>query len=315
MLTFRQLNIFETIMNCGSVSMAAEILHTSQPTVSRELARIEYLVGFQLFERQKGRLKPTQEALIIFKELKNSRVGLNRVNKLIDDLKQKEIGELSICCLPFLTNSFMANTIGSFCKVYKEISFTIVPLESPYIESDLSSQIYNLGLTEMDYIPVGTSLIQKYEFQEVCVVPMNHRLANEKCITPFDLEDENFISLAKDDPYRNQIDKIFEERKIKRKMLIETSNASSACTLVHNGLGISILNPITALEAYKQGYKIKIKKFSLPILFNISVIQPIYRPQSSLMEPFLQAIDSEFKKIYKNIDLIETLNNNSGLTF
>jgi DNA-binding transcriptional LysR family regulator len=305
MLTYRQLNIFETIMNCGSVSMAAEILHTSQPTVSRELARIEYLIGFQLFEREKGRLKPTQEAFVIFKELKNSRVGLNRVNKLIDDLRQQEVGELSICCLPFLTNSFMANTIGAFCSTNKEISFTIVPLESPYIESDLSSQIYNLGLTEMDYIPAGTSLVQKYEFQEVCVVPIDHRLAHENYITPFDLESENFISLAKGDPYRSQIDRMFDECGVKRKMLIETSNALSACTLVHKGLGISILNPITALEAYKQDYRIKIKKFSKPILFNISVIQPIYRPKSALIEPFLKAVNSEFERISKNLEAFD----------
>jgi DNA-binding transcriptional LysR family regulator len=305
MLTYRQLNIFETIMNCGSVSMAAEILHTSQPTVSRELARIEYLIGFQLFEREKGRLKPTQEAFVIFKELKNSRVGLNRVNKLIDDLRQQEVGELSICCLPFLTNSFMANTIGAFCSTNKEISFTIVPLESPYIESDLSSQIYNLGLTEMDYIPTGTSLVQKYEFQEVCVVPIDHRLAHESYITPFDLENENFISLAKGDPYRSQIDRMFDECGVKRKMLIETSNALSACTLVHKGLGISILNPITALEAYKQDYRIKIKKFSKPILFNISVIKPIYRPKSALIEPFLKAVNSEFERISKNLEAFD----------
>ncbi|MCP9174352.1 LysR family transcriptional regulator [Acinetobacter baumannii] len=285
--------------------MAAEVLYTSQPTVSRELARIEYQIGFQLFERQKGRLKPTQEAFVIFKELKNSRVGLDRVNKLVDDLKQKELGELSICCLPFLTNSFIANVIKTFCTVNKEISFTVVPLESPYIESDLSSQIYNLGLTETDHVPTGTSLVKKYEFQEVCIVPIDHQLANQNCITPFDLANENFISLAKDDHYRNHIDRIFHKHNVKRNMLIETSNASSACAMVNNGLGISILNPITALEAYRHGYKLKIKKFSIPIFFNISVIQPIYRPNSLLIKPFLETIDSEFQKIYKNLNIIE----------
>lgn len=305
MLNYRQLNIFETIMNCGSTSMAAKILYTSQPTISRELNRIEYQIGFKLFERLQGRLKPTQEALIIFKELKNSRVGLNKVNKLIEDLKLKEVGELSICCLPFLANSFMANAIGTFSKINTEISFTIVPLESPYIESDLSSQIYNLGLTEMDHVPAGTSLVQKYQFEEVCIIPSNHRLTNQDIITPHNLKDENFISLSKNDPYRNYIDSIFQIENIKRKTLIETNNSSSACALVHNNLGVSILNPITALEAYKQNYKIKIKRFSVPIIFNISIIEPIYRPKSSLTEPFLEAIDCEFKRISKSLSMIK----------
>ncbi|MFT4021123.1 MAG: LysR family transcriptional regulator [Acinetobacter sp.] len=304
MLTFRQLTIFETIMNCGSVSGAAEILFTSQPTISRELARIEYQLGFQLFERIKGRLKPTQEALILFKELKDARVGLSRIHKLISDLKQKEVGEISVCCLPFLTNSFMANVIKRFHSNNHHVSFSIVPLESPYIESDLSSQIYNLGLTEMNHAPAGTISVQRYELQEVCVVPKHHRLAQLHCITPQDLENESFISLAPTDPYRHQIDRIFAEHGVNRKLLIETSNASSACAFVNKGLGISILNPITALEAYHHGDEIKIKKFSVPILFNISVIQPVYRPKTSLIEPFLHAIEDEFKQLVQELAML-----------
>lgn len=292
-------------MNCGSTSMAAKILYTSQPTISRELNRIEYQIGFKLFERLQGRLKPTQEAFIIFEELKASRVGLNRVNRLIEDLKLKEIGELSICCLPFLANSFMANTIKKFSQTNTDVSFTIVPLESPYIESDLSSQIYNLGLTEMDHVPAGTTLVQKYQFEEVCIVHLDHRLANQDVITPQDLENEDFINLSKTDPYRSHIDSIFQKENIKRKMLIETNNASSACALVHNNLGVSILNPITALEAHKQAYRIKIKKFSVPIIFHISIVEPIYRPKSLLTEQFLKAIDCEFKTITRDLSIIK----------
>ena len=47
----------------GSVTDAATLLHTSQPTVSRELARLEQLTGLTLFERVRGRLRPTAEAL------------------------------------------------------------------------------------------------------------------------------------------------------------------------------------------------------------------------------------------------------------
>jgi DNA-binding transcriptional LysR family regulator len=46
-------------MTAGSVTKAAEMLFTSQPTVSRELARMEFIIGFALFERVHGRLRPT----------------------------------------------------------------------------------------------------------------------------------------------------------------------------------------------------------------------------------------------------------------
>ena len=40
-LTHRHVEVFRALMLAGSVTRAAELLHTSQPTVSRELARLE----------------------------------------------------------------------------------------------------------------------------------------------------------------------------------------------------------------------------------------------------------------------------------
>ena len=61
MLTHRHVEVFRALMIAGSVTRAAELLHTSQPTVSRELARMEHSIGFPLFERIRGRLRPTMQ--------------------------------------------------------------------------------------------------------------------------------------------------------------------------------------------------------------------------------------------------------------
>ena len=58
-LTHRQIEIFRTVMQSSNLTRAAEALHTSQPTVSRELARLEQVLGMALFDRVRGRLQPT----------------------------------------------------------------------------------------------------------------------------------------------------------------------------------------------------------------------------------------------------------------
>lgn len=55
-LTHRHIEVFRAVMLAGQVTRAAEVLHTSQPTVSRELARMEQVLGYALFERDKGRM-------------------------------------------------------------------------------------------------------------------------------------------------------------------------------------------------------------------------------------------------------------------
>ncbi|WP_141287755.1 LysR family transcriptional regulator, partial [Ideonella azotifigens] len=73
-LTHRQVEVFRAVMTTGHVTRAAELLHSSQPTVSRELARLEQVLGLALFERVKGRLRPTVRALALLEEVEQSYV-------------------------------------------------------------------------------------------------------------------------------------------------------------------------------------------------------------------------------------------------
>ena len=67
--------IYET----ESSELAAEVTGSSQPTLSRELARLEYLLGFELFDRVRGRLRPTARALALMQEVERSFVGLEQI--------------------------------------------------------------------------------------------------------------------------------------------------------------------------------------------------------------------------------------------
>ena len=68
-VTHRHIEIFHAVMTSGNLTAAAELLHTSQPTVSRELARFEKVIGLRLFERVRGRLHPTVQGLRLFEEV------------------------------------------------------------------------------------------------------------------------------------------------------------------------------------------------------------------------------------------------------
>ena len=78
-LGHRHVEVFRAVMIAGSVTGAAAALFTSQPTVSRELARMERLLGLQLFERVRGRLQPTAPAFALYEEVQRSYAGLERI--------------------------------------------------------------------------------------------------------------------------------------------------------------------------------------------------------------------------------------------
>ncbi len=85
--THRQLSLFRATMLHGNLSRAAEVTGSSQPTLSRELARLEQLLGFALFDRVRGRLRPTTRAMALMQEVERSFVGLEHIAARAEELR------------------------------------------------------------------------------------------------------------------------------------------------------------------------------------------------------------------------------------
>ena len=283
-VNLRHIEIFHAVMTAGNLTEAARLLHTSQPTVSRELARFEKVLGLTLFERSRGRLHPTVQGLRLFEEVQRSWYGLDRIVSAAESLREFRQGELSIACLPVFSQSFLPALLQPFLARYPDVNLTIVPQESPLLEEWLSAQRHDLGLTETLHAPAGTERTELLSLDEVCVLPSNHPLCAKSVLTPADFQGENYISLSRTDSYRQLLDALFAEHQVKRRMVVETHSAASICAMVRAGVGISVVNPLTALEYAASG--IAIRPFSLSVPFRVSLIRPLHRPASALVDAF-----------------------------
>lgn len=139
-ISLRHIEIFHAVMTTGNLTEAAALLNTSQPTVSRELARCEKLLNLQLFERLRGRLYPTVQGLRLFEEVQRSYYGLDRIISAAEGIRQFEQAQLSIACLPVFSQSLLPAVCKPFLDRYPDVSFNIVPQESPLLEEWLSAQ-------------------------------------------------------------------------------------------------------------------------------------------------------------------------------
>jgi DNA-binding transcriptional LysR family regulator len=283
-VNLRHIEIFHAVMTAGNLTEAARLLHTSQPTVSRELARFEKVIGLTLFERTRGRLHPTVQGLRLFEEVQRSWYGLDRIVSAADSLREFRQGELSIVCLPVFSQSFLPALLQPFLARYPDVNLTIVPQESPLLEEWLSAQRHDLGLTETLATPAGTARHELLSLDEVCVLPAGHRLAEKAVLTPMDFQGENYISLSRTDSYRQLLDTLFAEHQVKRRMVVETHSAASICAMVRAGVGISVVNPLTALDYADSG--IAIRRFTVSVPFTVSLIKPLHRPASALVDTF-----------------------------
>lgn len=296
-LTHRQLSLFRAIMLHGSLSRAAEACDTSQPTLSRELARLEELLDFALFDRVRGRLRPTLRAQRLMQEVERSFIGLENIAACAQALRTQTTGQLRVACVPALAHSFMPSALAHLQQIQPSIEINIQPMESPWLEQALGEQRFDLGLTEASQAPVGTTLRSLLDVNEVAVLPPNHSLARKTILCLQDFANERFISLAPEDNYRNVIDRLFAKARIKRQLLLETASAVAVCGMVQQGLGISIVNPLTALAL--SGNRLTVRPLTEAIPFRIGMLLPQIAAPHPLRQFLVDAISHAARDIEK----------------
>jgi len=174
-----------------------------------------------------------------------------------------------------------------------------VPQESPLLEEWLSAQRHDLGLTETLATPAGTARTELLSLDEVCVLPAGHPLAAKRVLTPADFHGENYISLSQTDSYRQLLDALFAEHQVKRRMVVETHSAASICAMVRAGVGVSVVNPLTALDY--AGSDIVIRPFSVSVPFNVSLIRPLHRPASALVDAFSEHVATHSRQLAQRL--------------
>ncbi|HPU53249.1 MAG TPA: LysR family transcriptional regulator [Burkholderiaceae bacterium] len=300
-LTHRQIEVFRAVMATGQVTRAAMLLHTSQPTVSRELARLEQVLKMTLFERVRGRLQPTARALALHEEVERSFVGLERIAATAQALRQFAHARLTVACLPALAHALLPQATRLFLAAHGEAQVSVTPHESPLLEQALTEQRFDLGLSERREAPPATARRLLLRADEVAVLPGGHPLAGKRVLRPRDFAGLPFISLAPTDPYRQQVDAIFEQQGVQRQMTVETGSAVSVCEMVRQGVGVAIVNPLTALAM--SGDELVIRPISEPIPFEVALVVPQLRSASPLREAFerslVQAAAALVKRLHR----------------
>ena len=163
----------------------------------------------------------------------------------------------------------------------------------------MSAQRFDLGLCEQVSAPPGAHAEVLLTLDEVAVLPAGHALARKTVLEVADFAEEKFVSLSADDPYRRLIDARFADAGVARTLRVETHSAAAVCAMVEHGLGIAIVNPVTALAATSERLVLRRLAFSIP--FSVTALLPMYRPPLPEVAPMLQALRAETAHIARQL--------------
>ncbi|MDH0745103.1 LysR substrate-binding domain-containing protein [Pseudomonas sp. GD03842] len=289
-MNFKQVEAFRAVMLSGSMTAAAESLHTSQPNISRLIAQLERGSGFKLFERVGGRLLPTDEGAALFADVERAFIGLQSLEKSAQNIRRGGTGQLRIAAVPSLSLTLLPEVIRRFREENPDAAISIHTNDSPMVAHWAASQFCHVGLASYvgDDMP-GVRTRKICDVPGVCVFPKGHRLAALTTVRPEDVYGEEFISLSQNDGARARVDRVFADEKEYRKLNLETPYAATVCSLVALGLGVSIVSPMVAREYLHLG--VETRPFEPQIRFSTYLLLPEDRPQSLLSQRFSVLIE------------------------
>jgi len=299
-LNHRNIEIFQAIMTAGSLTSAAEHLRTSQPTVSRELAAFERQLGFKLFERRSRRVYATEQAVQFYAAVKRSYVGIDHLAQVAQAILDNVTSHIQIACLPLFSETVMPRVCCRLISDGPSARLTFHSIDNAELMRELMALHYELGVVEVGVAVDGMHMQQCEIGDEVCIVPAGHPLARLDVIRPVDLRGECLVTFPPDDRYRRRFDRIFADAGLSNNIRVETNTAGSVCALVEQGVGVGLINPISARAWRNRG--IEVRKFSVSIPFIVGVCQPLGRPRSRLAERVTELVLEECRQLREELE-------------
>ena len=189
-MELRVLQYFLMVAREENITRAAELVHISQPSLSRQLMQLEQELGVKLFQRSNHSIRLTDEGMLL-KRRAQELVAL--ADKTVKDFAQQDdtiSGEISIGCGEARSMKTLAALLAEFREQNPLVSYNIFSGNADDIKDRLDKGLLDLGLL-MEPVDIG-----KYSFLSLpdketwgVLVRSDSPLAAKEAVTPQELAD------------------------------------------------------------------------------------------------------------------------------
>ena len=187
-MEIRVLRYFLTVVREESITRAAQVLHITQPTLSRQLSQLEEQMGVKLFIRGTRKISLTNEGVLLRRRAEEILELVDKTERELIAQEEQVEGTVSIGCGDLRAVQRLPELIRTFHEKYPLVTFDLYTATADHVTDRMDRGLTDIGLL---LEPVD---LEKYDFirlagKETCVVTMHPDapLAAKEYITPEDL--------------------------------------------------------------------------------------------------------------------------------
>ena len=240
-MEIRVLRYFLAIVREESITKAAELLHITQPTLSRQIAQMEEDMGVKLFDRGTRKIVLTNEGLLLRRRAEEILELVDKTERELAEQDEKVEGTVSIGCGDLAAVQMMPELIKKFRERYPAVNFDLYTATADHIKDRMDRGLTDIGLLlepinmeKYDYIRLNR------EEQWVAVIPPDSPLAKLEYITPEDLRGMPLI-LPRRLNVQSELARWFGDEFEKLNVVFTSNLPSNSSIMVHHGLACSLI--------------------------------------------------------------------------
>lgn len=246
-MRLRHIEVFHAIMQVGTISGAAQVLHISQPAVTKVLQHCELQLGMPLFERVRGKLYPKPEAHRLFVETEKLNRDLLGIRRLAASLKGHAVETIRLVSTPTIAISVLPFAMTEWRRDFPHTRCELATHHTGEIVNTLRLGEADLAVSLQD--PRHPGIVAEPIAQGVMTViaPAGTWHAAD-CGTPLTAHglSGELIGHADNDPLGELVEAACEAQDIHPVFSTVVQTYQIARSLVEAGAGMAVVDPFTA---------------------------------------------------------------------
>ena len=194
-MELRVLRYFLAVVKEGTITKAANFLHVTQPTLSRQLMDLEKELGQQLFIRSSNNISLTPEGMLLKQRAQEIVELADKTESMFSNLKNEIAGEIFIGSGETSSIKIIAEVLKEIRLEYPKIKYNLYSGNADDVSEKLDKGLIDFGIF------IQPTDISKYEYLSLnsfdtwgLIMRKNDPMANKKYITADDLIDIPLIT-------------------------------------------------------------------------------------------------------------------------
>jgi DNA-binding transcriptional LysR family regulator len=253
-------------------------LNISQPAASKALQQAESHLGFPLFSRVRGRLQPTQQALLMRHHIDRLMRDLYDLRRLAVNITRPETHPLRVTSTPALAQALVPDAIAQLGKVYPETIVELFTQHSAVMCESLMLREADIGLTLQDISHHGL-LQEPLGRGTIMVIAPPGWWPKRDLDRPLPIKalaGQPMIGITVQDALGAMLQSHLAKVEPAPRTSVWVQTYQLACSLVARGGGLALVDPFTA-----QCSREPVQKRPLKLQLDV-VLYAVYRPDSPL---------------------------------